>query len=92
MASSKKQNKTRPPESAGPGRPTMTKGGRPLARSSLTAPEGYLEFLKRAGGENTVSAGVRRIVEDLVAKDERYARLMRQVRDEGHDIGNLNLG
>ena len=74
-------------DSPGPGRPTMF--DEKLPRSSFTAPNGLIEFLKRAGRQNTVSGGIRVVIGELVKKDEKYRDLMRQLEEDGYDVGNI---
>ena len=72
----------------GAGRPTMFGNGRML-RGSFTVPSGYLEFLRDIGGESTVSSGIRLAVQKMVEDYPKAAEKMREIKDNGFDIGNL---
>lgn len=62
-----------------------------LPRSSFTAPEGYMEFLRRLGGEKTVSAGIRRAIETLIELDPKSQAIARDLQAEGADLGDLTV-
>ncbi len=69
------------------GRPTMF--DEKLDRNSFTAPNGHMEFLRRVGRQNSISAGIRVVIAELVNKDERYKQLMRNLADDGYNVGNV---
>lgn len=49
-----------------------------------------MEFLRRLGGEKTVSAGIRRAIEILAATDPKSQEILRALRAEKFELGDLS--
>lgn len=62
-----------------------------LTRSSFTAPTGHMEFLRRLGGERTVSAGIRQAIMRLVSLDPASKKIIHDLEEEGYDMGDLSV-